>query len=156
MSLNIRPFSVEDLDSVNEIENASFRKPWPTSFLTYMHVKAPNLFLVAVLENRVAGYVIGELREIMFSGIPHRYKIGHILNIAVDVDSRQLGVGTSLLKEVERRFMKMGATKVTLEVRESNSVALSFYLIRGYEEIGRVRAYYPDEDAIIMSKTLKD
>jgi len=43
---------------------------------------------------------------------------------------------------------------VILEVRESNSTARAFYEGRGYEEIGKVRAYYPDEDAVIMRKRL--
>ena len=58
------------------------------------------------------------------------------------------------MDEIENRFSGMGATHVTLEVRESNTTARSFYQDRGFTEIGRVRAYYPDEDAVIMSKTL--
>ena len=100
------------------------------------------------------GYVIGELKEIMFSGVPHRFKMGHILNIAVDTSHRRRGLGTRLMEEIESRFRERNATRVTLEVRESNTSARSFYQSRGYAETGRVRAYYPDEDAVIMSKTL--
>jgi len=154
LSLTIRPFHAEDLERVNRIEAASFRDPWPTTFFTYMHGKAPDLFLVAIDGGEIAGYVVGEMREIMISGIPHRLKMGHILNIAVDAPHRRRGVGRRLIEEAEDRFRERNATKVTLEVRESNMEARSFYQQRGYEEIGRVRAYYPDEDAVIMSKTL--
>ncbi len=94
------------------------------------------------------------MREIMFSGVPHRFKMGHILNIAVETSHRRRGFGTRLIEEIESRFSERSATKVTLEVRESNTSARSFYQHRGYEETGRVRAYYPDEDAVIMSKNL--
>ena len=154
MSLTIRPFRAEDLERVNMIETASFTDPWPTTFFTYMYGKAPDLFLIAVDGEEIAGYVVGEMREIMFSGIPHQFKMGHILNIAVNAGHRRRGVGNSLMEEVERRFRGRNATKVTLEVRESNTTARSFYRRLGYEEIGRVRAYYPDEDAVIMSKNL--
>ena len=154
MSLLIRLFRMEDLDRVNEIEAASFREPWPGSFFTYLHSRVPELFLVVVDGGEIVGYVIGELKEIMFSGVPHRFKMGHILNIAVDTSLRRQGLGTRLIEEIEKRFRERNATRVTLEVRESNTPARSFYQRRGYEETGRVRAYYPDEDAVIMSKTL--
>ncbi len=56
--------------------------------------------------------------------------------------------------EIETRFREANATRVTLEVRESNATAQSFYRGQGFNELGRVRAYYPDEDAIVMSKAL--
>lgn len=154
LSLVIRPFRGEDLERVNKIETASFRDAWPESFFTYMQRKAPDLFLVAAHGEEIVGYVLGEMREIMFSGVPHRFKMGHILNIAVDTSRRRRGAGTRLMEEIEGRFRERNATKVTLEVRESNAAARSFYQERGYEETGRVRAYYPDEDAVIMSKNL--
>jgi len=154
LPLSIRPFTREDLPRVSEIEVSIFPNPWPESFFTYNHEKAPDLFLVAVHEGRIVGYVVGEMREIMFSGVPHQFKMGHILNIAVDTGCRRMGVGTRLIDTIEDRFRERNASKVTLEVRESNSSARAFYQRRGYEEIGRVRAYYPDEDAVIMSKDL--
>lgn len=155
MSLVIRSFRAEDMKSVNEIERASFRDPWPRSFLSYAHGKAPNLFLVADDGGAVVGYVVGEMRDIMLSGVPHRFRVGHILNIAVDGGHRRRGIGSRLMEAIEGRFTEESATKITLEVRESNSEARSFYKRHGFVEIGRVRAYYPDEDAVVMSKGLR-
>jgi ribosomal-protein-alanine N-acetyltransferase len=154
MSLVVRPFHSEDLESVCRIEEVSFMKPWPETFFTYMHGKASDLFLVAIAEGSLLGYVVGEIRDIIFSGVPHRFKIGHILNIAVDTKLRRRSVGLRLMEEIESRFKNRNATKVTLEVRESNTAARSFYNRCGYDEIGRVRAYYPNEDAVIMNKTI--
>jgi len=156
MSLSLRQFRAEDRARVAEIEAASFPDPWPDSFFKYIWGKAPDLFIVAEEGGEILGYVVGELREIMFSGLSHRSKMGHILNIAVDVSRREGGVGTRLMTEIEGRFREGGASQVTLEVRESNSSARSFYQGLGFAEIGRVRAYYPDEDAIIMGKALED
>ena len=58
------------------------------------------------------------------------------------------------MEEIEVRFGRMDASKVTLEVRESNATAQAFYKGLGFTELGRVRAYYPDEDAVVMSKAL--
>ena len=154
MSPSTRLYREEDLPRVNAIEGTSFPNPWPTSFFQYNHRKAPDPFVVAEDGDEIVGYVIGELREIMFSGVSHMSKVGHILNIAVEKAHRKGGVGTLLMREIERRFGEANATRVTLEVRESNATAQSFYRGLGFNELGRVRAYYPDEDAIVMSKTL--
>ena len=154
MSPSTRLYREEDLPRIDAIEGTSFSSPWPTSFFQYIHGKAPNLFVVAEEGGEIVGYVIGELREIMFSGVSHMSKVGHILNIAVDKSHRKGGVGTLLMQEIERRFGDANATRVTLEVRESNATARAFYKGVGFHELGRVRAYYPGEDAIVMSKTL--
>lgn len=154
MSPSLRIFREEDLPRVDAIEGTSFPDPWPTSFFQYIHGKAPDLFVVAEDGGEIVGYVVGELREIMFSGLSHMSKVGHILNIAVDKAHRKGGLGTLLMREIMRRFGEAKATKVTLEVRESNTTARAFYRGLGFNELGRVRAYYPDEDAIVMSKTL--
>ncbi|MBS7638523.1 ribosomal protein S18-alanine N-acetyltransferase [Candidatus Bathyarchaeota archaeon] len=152
--MEIRSFREEDLEGILRIERLSFRDPWPRTFFSYISRKAPDLFLVAEEEGAVLGYVIGEVREVMLSGLPHRLKMGHIVNIAVAPERRRSGIGSMLMLEVERRFRERKATRSTLEVRESNSAARSFYKNLGYEETGRVRAYYLDEDAIIMTKNL--
>lgn len=154
MKVKIRSFRQEDLEGIIRIERLSFKDPWPRPFFSYISRKAPDLFLVAEEEGAVLGYVIGEVREVMLSGLPHRLKMGHIVNIAVAPERRRSGIGSMLMLEVERRFMERKATRSTLEVRESNSAARSFYKNLGYEETGRVRAYYLDEDAIIMTKNL--
>jgi len=155
LSQSIRQYREADLNEVKAIEGASFPDPWPAGFFNYLHQKSPELLLVALDGGTIAGYVVGELREIMFSGVSHQFKVGHILNIAVDASQRQRGIGTLLMDEIEGRFRERNATKATLEVRESNGTARAFYIRRGYEEMGRVSAYYADEDAIIMGKNLK-
>lgn len=152
--VSIRPFKPGDMERVLEIEARTYQSPWAQTFFSYIQGKEPEHFLVALDGDEIAGYVVGELREIMLRGIPHKYKMGHIMNITVDTGHRQKGIGSSLMEEIERRFRGQGATKVTLEIRESNTAARSFYQRQGYGETGRVSVYYPNEDAIVMSKEL--
>ena len=153
MSFRLRPFTEDDLPEIARVEAASFTEVWPDTFFTYNYRKAPGLFLVAEDDEGLLGYVVGEIREAMFSGRSYMSRMGHILNIAVDPGRRKGGVGTRLMEEGESRFREAEATNVTLEVRGSNAGAQGFYKGRGFNEIGRVRAYYPDEDAIVMCKT---
>jgi ribosomal-protein-alanine N-acetyltransferase len=154
LNVSIRPFEKRDLSGVSEIEVASFSDPWPTSFFAYVHGKSPDLFLVAEADEGIVGYILGEIREAMFSGYSERPKTGHVMNVAVDGRIRKRGIGTLLMDSIEGRFRERGASQVILEVRESSSTARTFYEGRGYEDIGKVRAYYPDEDAVIMRKRL--
>ena len=150
----MREFREGDLPGISRIESSSFSDAWPESFFSYCHRKAPGLFVVAEDGEVIVGYVVGEMREAMFSGRSYMSKMGHILNIAVDPGRREGGVGSMLMEEIEGRFREAEATNVTLEVRESNETARTFYRNRGFKEIGRVRAYYPGEDAVVMSKAL--
>ncbi|TRO46712.1 ribosomal-protein-alanine N-acetyltransferase [Candidatus Bathyarchaeota archaeon] len=151
--MRIRASRREDLDEIQVIEKTSFPVPWPISNFHYVLNRTPELFLVAE-DEEVVGYIVGEVRELIISGISHRSKAGHIMNIAVKREWRERGVGSLLLDEIESRFKDRDAQQVTLEVRESNATARTFYVNRGYEDIGRVRGYYGDEDAIIMRKPL--
>ena len=75
----------------------------------------------------------------------------HILNIAVNKKYREQGLATMLLKKIEQIF---GCGKLMLlEVRVSNSAAMSLYKKLGFKELYRRKNYYPDgEDAIVMEK----
>ena len=44
---------------------------------------------------------------------------------------------------------------ITLEVRESNVVAINFYLKNGFKEITKRKNYYKDEDGILMMLVVK-
>ena len=151
--MEIRLCRREDLEHIQSIETTSFPDPWPLTIFGYILDRTPDLFLVAE-EDELVGYIVGEIRELIISGISHRSKAGHVMNIAVEKEWRERGVGSLLLDEIETRFKERAAQQVTLEVRESNTTARTFYVNRGYEDIGKVQAYYGNEDAIIMRKPL--
>jgi ribosomal-protein-alanine N-acetyltransferase len=152
LDISIRPFKIDDLRDVNEIEKDSFSDPWPSTFFYYLYNKASHLFLVAEVEGELVGYIIGEIREAMFGGCSERLKTGHIMNIAVNKELRNQGIGSRLIEMIEKGFREKDASQAVLEVRESNKLAKTFYVEKGWNEIDRVRAYYSDEDAIIMRK----
>jgi ribosomal-protein-alanine N-acetyltransferase len=53
--------------------------------------------------------------------------------------------------------LKQNCKNITLDVRESNSVAIRLYDQYGFREIGRRKKYYrfPVEDAIIMERKIQ-
>ena len=80
---------------------------------------------------------------------------GHIVTLDVVGDHRRAGVGTALLREMERRLAAQGIQRVSLEAAVSNDAAVSFWQRHGYRSVGRIRGYYLGRiDAFEMTKSL--
>lgn len=79
-----------------------------------------------------------------------------LLDIAVLEDSRGKGVATALMSFMDKECISRGVKEIFLEVRASNTPAISLYLKCGFEKISVRKKYYgdPTEDAVIMRKTL--
>ena len=80
-----------------------------------------------------------------------------IYNIAVERGHARGGVGTALMKGVVELSRRDGARKLTLEVRKSNTSAVSFYRNFHFRITGERLNYYsnPVEDAYVMEKDLR-
>lgn len=82
----------------------------------------PDLFLVALLDNKIAGAVM-----VGYEG--HR---GWINYLGVCPNHRRRGVGRQLMEEAERLLRLEGCPKINLQVRTSNSEVLAFYRSIGF------------------------
>ncbi len=148
MVLAIRAFRPSDLEDVCRIERESFEDPWPCYMFAYLHMKNPESIKVALIDEKLVGYVVVDIEE--RSG----KKVGHILNIAVERGFRNMGIGRALMEVATSYVKESGACEVWLEVRESNTVAKKFYSSMDFVEKRKVHRYYRNEDAIIMYKEI--
>ena len=94
----------------------------------------PDLFLVAEIDGRLIGTVIGG-----FDG-----RRGMIYHLAVEASFRKQGVGAMLMTEVERRLKEKGCIKSYLLVTTENESAMQFYEQRGWSHMDHVRVYGKD------------
>lgn len=80
----------------------------------------------------------------------------HLIHIATHSSARRQGAGKALLNRLLDFASEAAARLVLLEVRRSNTAAISLYRRLGFCAIGVRRAYYADnrEDAIEMLLTL--
>lgn len=79
----------------------------------------------------------------------------HLLLLAVQPKMRRNGVGTDMLRWLEKSCVTAGIQAVQLEVRASNRIAISFYEKLGFRLVERVAAYYDrSEAAIVMRREL--
>ncbi len=86
-----------------------------------------RLFLVAELDGRVCGFVIGEVRDWEFGAPP----CGWLFAIDVMPSARQLGLGARLLTELAQRFRRVGVDTLRTMVASSNALIQSFFRSQG-------------------------
>ncbi len=137
----IRTVRPGDIEQVSLIEQACFKDPYPTYFLSQLARENPENFLVLTIGDKVIGY-----------GVIDRWEDhDHLISIAVSPDRRRRGFGEALLLELEKR--RSPDRPLRLEVRHSNGPAIALYSKRGFAKTGRAEGYYTDgEDAITMEK----
>ena len=138
----IRRMTLEDVDAVHAIEQATFPRPWSRDdFVREMTVNACARYLVAERAGRVIG----------FAGAWIVLDEGHITNIAVEESQRGRGVGRQLTKGLLQYAANLGVDYMTLEVRRSNERAQRLYQTLGFEYVGVRKRYYEDngEDALL-------
>ncbi|HUU38952.1 MAG TPA: ribosomal protein S18-alanine N-acetyltransferase [Candidatus Desulfaltia sp.] len=142
---------INDLRSVLEIEELSFPHPWhETTFrgeLQHRPISFP-LVIVQTTLNRVIGYV-------MFWVIGEDVQIN---NIALHPDFRGMGIGEQVLRQVIEQVKFRGARLISLEVRPSNTAAVSLYKKLGFKLLAIRKGYYtiPPEDALVLGLHLGD
>ena len=146
LTAEIRPMEVSDIDGIIEIEKECFSAPWSRNGISEELDNKNAHFLAAVCDNRVLGYI----------GVHEVCGEAYIDNIAVRSEYRQLGLGEKLLIAAQEGAFSRKCEFISLEVRKSNSAALSLYEKLGYEKVGERKNFYtdPQEDAVIM--TLKE
>ncbi len=116
-----------------------------------------NLFNLASLIASKTDEVYGYYEDNLLLGFIHiskSYETLDIVNIVVDTNKRNIGIGTKLVDYVCCLYDDVD--NVMLEVRESNENAIKLYKKCGFEEINRRKKYYGNEDAIIMKKVISN
>ena len=145
----IRRMREPDLAAVREIERLSFSNPWSDStFRGEIQNTAVSFPMVVVRRpgEEVVGYIVyWQIRDDV-----------QVNNIAVHPECRGLGLGEAMMRYAIAKSREAGATFVTLEVRQSNTPALTLYRKLGFEIMGTRKNYYtkPDEDAYVMALVL--
>ncbi|MGQ9922168.1 MAG: ribosomal protein S18-alanine N-acetyltransferase [Desulfobacca sp.] len=139
-----------DLEAIVKIERQSFSSPWPAQFFAAELSQPHSTTLVArdPAAGRVSGYIIF---WIIIDEL-------HILNLAVHPACRRRGIARRLLREALQRAAERRCRTAWLEVRPSNTAALSLYQSLGFRQITTRKRYYDDtgEDALILSRELSE
>ena len=117
------------------------------------HGLAERCLLQRASTNKLAHYFVGRVddRIVAYGGIWVILRF-HITTLAVDPDYRGRRFGEVLLMRLIDEAIERGAGWMTLEVRESNTVAQRLYRKYGFTTVTMRAGYYSDdnESALIM------
>ncbi len=138
----IRLYKAGDEQAIAEIERQSFSSPWSAAAVSESAESGTEF---TVLED--SGQIVG------YAGIQVIEPEGYITNIAILPEFRGRGFGDLLVSALKDLAKERSLDFISLEVRESNTVAISLYRKHGFKEKGRRKNFYtsPNEDAIIMT-----
>jgi len=153
----LREFELRDLSAVVSINRSVLPENYPEYFFVEHHRNFPKAFLVAETDNKVVGYMMNRVEfgwSNIWRGKPT--KKGHVISVGVLPEARRIGIAYNMMIR-GMRVMKYiyGAEEVYLEVRVSNTPAISLYKKLDYKITSIIKGYYHDgEDAYVMSRSL--
>ncbi len=139
--ITIVPMAKDHISALAELESLCFSDPWSESALREELDNPCARFLVAVEGGNAVGYL----------GCHHIAGEAFITNVAVHPDHRRRGIARLLVQTAQEQTPPQ--SRLMLEVRASNTAAISLYRSLGFALDGiRPRFYtHPTEDAALYS-----
>jgi len=124
--MHIREFKLEDYDETMKLWKESGLIIRPGDDLAGIKLKLErdsDLFLIAEEDAKIHGIVMGA-----WDG-----RRGWINHLAVRPSHQRKGIGTALIRELEKRLARKGARKVNAQVYDSNKNSIQFFKSMGFE-----------------------
>jgi ribosomal-protein-alanine N-acetyltransferase len=142
-----RPITKKDLTQLLAIEKATHIVPWTED--TFKVCFNAGYFGWAIeIENNTVGFIMISMQR----------DECHVLNVVVQHTHQGKGLGRQLMEYAMLHAKQQGAAIVYLEVRRSNSRAISLYRKLHFHQVGERKGYYPTvaglEDALVFAKSL--
>ena len=132
-----RPLTIGDLDAIVEIDRKVLGKPredfWKKRMEQVSVTQYPHSCLVAELEGKVIGFILGEVSGWEF-GVPDT--IGWITTIGVDPAYQHRGVAKRLGEEYIKNVKAIGVSLVYTLVNWNDWDLLKFFRAMGFARGG--------------------
>lgn len=147
--IRIRQVSLEDLDALHALENASFETDRLSRRRLRHWIQASNReFLVAEKAGQLLGYGL-----VLFHGAT---RLARLYSIAIADHARGQGIGQKLLQALETASANRERFFMRLEVAQDNMAAIRMYENAGYVAFGTLEDYYEDHrNALRMQKIIR-
>lgn len=145
LDLELKLLTLEHLSTLLELDQACFGGLW-TMEAYQRELDSPNSDLLGLFSPLSNSRLLG--MGCFWSILEE----AHITILAVHPQYHRQGLGQALLYSLIKTACDRGLERATLEVRASNSAAISLYQKFGFKTAGRRRRYYQDngEDALIL------
>ncbi len=146
-NISFREMQLDDLDAIIQIEKVNFPFPWTVGNFKDS-ITSGHYCVVLKMDETIIGYAI--LMMVIDEA--------HLLNISVAPSCKGKGWGRHLLNHMMQVGQDKGGLNMFLEVRTSNTSAITLYESIGFNEMGLRPGYYPAhngrEDALLMGVAL--
>ena len=145
LDLELKLLTPEHLGAILELDQACFGGLWTLEGYQ-RELDSPNSDLLGLFSP------VSSLRLLGMGCFWSILDEAHITILAVHPQYHRQGLGQALLYSLIKTACDRGLERATLEVRASNSAAISLYQKFGFKTAGRRRRYYKDndEDALIL------
>jgi len=145
--LSFRRMTLSDLDRVMVVEREVYEFPWTERIFSDC-IRVGYLCWLALRGRDVVGHAIISVT----SGE------SHMLNLSIARAHQRQGYGRQFIEFLVREARARHAHTMLLEVRPSNTAAISCYNSAGFNEIGSRKDYYPApdgrEDALLFARQI--
>lgn len=136
--VEIREMELEDIAPVFALgERIYTAEDWPTLYRTWDEYELVSLYasdrdtcLVAELEGKIVGFVLGTLLEKRRG----TWVYGYVQWLGVDPDQGRRGIGASLIEEIRERFIDDGARMLLVDTEADNEPALRLFDKMGFDQ----------------------
>jgi ribosomal-protein-alanine N-acetyltransferase len=153
----IRRCTLEDLESVIEINEKELPEDYPYFFYKSILDNFPGCFLIAEDKNgKVVAYIMWRVEKAPSSNSLKYINQGHLVSVAVSKNYRRKGIGKALLTNSMNAVKKYKIKQYVLEVRVSNYTAIRLYEKLNFKIESIKKSYYRDgENAYYMTFDVK-
>jgi len=145
---HLRDATPADLNAIVKIDEASFVQPWSrASFEKALADEARTIAIALEVDGALMGFGVAW----------HVGDEGEIATMAVAEAVRGRRLGETIMRALIEKLTARGARQIFLEVRPSNTAALTLYQKLDFQQVGQRKNYYANgEDAIVMKLTIYD
>lgn len=141
--MQIVKMELRHLPDILQVEAECFSSPWSEQmFISEISGKFSHYYVIEE-DSRAVGYM----------GMWSLSGEGHITNVAVGKNYRRRGFARALISYFIEIAKKENLEFMTLEVRASNTPAITLYESFGFTQVGVRKKYYDNsEDALLLTK----
>lgn len=129
--MNLRPFNQDDFSQVVSIQEKITRNSVSDNWKEMLRLHADNPCLpgfVALLEDQVVGFIIGEVKV---GGFGSEIS-GWLEMVGVTPDQMGSGIGRALAQKLFEYFRKQGVSDVFTSVRWDSGDMLAYFKTQGF------------------------
>lgn len=123
----------DKIDPIDKIDKKWFCSDKHYVYLRKLIKNKNNLFLVAQVDNKIAGYLLARVRE----RAPFLQKVGDISETYIDPKYSRKGIGSSLTKIAFDWVKKNRFNWITVSTHSLDKEAIYFWESKGFKEFNK-------------------